>query len=171
MAQQHPRLIDDFHRPLPHKATTIELSRFSPQKRKSTQPISRTQLVSNYEQLKWAHRDFSNEKSNDAQSSESHAVSLTPTVAYDFLLLTILGYIATYTTFINWVILLYLVFVIIWRIKSQRIFGLALASLVLIPLLTIFHRNDLASSYAIIAFFMLCIGLVQAIIELKTQPE
>ncbi len=172
MEQHQPRLIDDFRRRPVHKSTTRPHILAPVQAyKKPSHKASRQQLVTNYERLKHARGELNGGKEIKDVETKSRSIALSSYVAYDFLLLTILGYIATYTGFINWVVLLYLIFVIIRRIKSQQIFALALASLILIPFLTLFRRSNLASSYAIIAFFMLCIGLIQAIIELKTQPQ
>ena len=90
-------------------------------------------------------------------------------IAYDLFLITLLGYVAIGTPYVNWVFLAYALVALIFRLSSQRFFRSALICLILIPTLSALRRGALAETFAIFAFYFLAIGVIRAMFELKSQ--
>lgn len=90
-------------------------------------------------------------------------------VAYDLIMIVVLGFIAIGTAYRDWAFLVYLILVLALRIPSQRVFRSALLSLVLIPIVLSLHRQGLGQDFAIFAFYFMAIGVIRAIIELRKE--
>jgi hypothetical protein len=72
----------------------------------------------------------------------------------------------------QWAIAAYGVFALIFRVKSQVTFALALFALMAVPVLILINQKVLAENYAVYSFLLLVIGVISATIELKfSKPE
>ncbi len=107
-------------------------------------------------------------------------VKVTPTTkhsfidsfAYDLLFISISAFLYGNIPYSDGLFLAYLLAALIFKISSERVFKSALFCLVLIPLSTFMHRQELANSFAIFTFYFLSIGVIKAIMELpKTSGK
>lgn len=65
----------------------------------------------------------------------------------------------------------YFVLSLIFRIKSQTTFTLALMSLITVPLLLLLQNKALSENFAVYAFLLLSAGLLSAIFEAVIEPK
>lgn len=66
----------------------------------------------------------------------------------------------------QWLIAAYALIALIFRLKSQVTFSIALFALATIPILMLTNNQPLAENYAVYSFLLLVIGLVSASVEL-----
>lgn len=66
---------------------------------------------------------------------------------------------------------LYIPVALIFKLKSQTSFTLALLLLIAIPILIVFKQEALAETYAVFCFYFLVIGVVMAAFELRTSSR
>lgn len=75
---------------------------------------------------------------------------------------------AAYSSTIGqWLVLAYGLFAIFTRRDSRLSFGIALFTLITIPIFQLIHQTGIASNAAIYTYELLVIGTIQAIIELR----
>ncbi len=66
---------------------------------------------------------------------------------------------------------LYIPIALIFKLKSQTSFTLALLLLLAIPILIIIGQQPLAETYAIFSFYFLVVGVLMATFELRSSPR
>jgi hypothetical protein len=88
-------------------------------------------------------------------------------VAYSVLLIFVLGFVSISTNYINWAFLIYGPLAVAARLPSTQMFIAALISLVLVPITSALQRNTLASTFSVMTFYFLVIGLMRASLELR----
>lgn len=71
----------------------------------------------------------------------------------------------------QWLVAAYAVVVLVFRLPSRVSFLIALAALALVPVFTIMGRGALAENYAVYAYFLLAIGVVAAVRELRRDDS
>jgi hypothetical protein len=92
-------------------------------------------------------------------------------LAYSVLLIAVLGIVSVATNYINWAFLAYGLLAVAARLPSTQMFVAALISLVLIPISSALQRNSLASSFSVMTFYFLVIGLIRASLELRRDTR
>jgi hypothetical protein len=71
----------------------------------------------------------------------------------------------------HFVVLAYIPIALIFKLKSQISFTLALFFLILIPVLMVFKQEALAETYAVFCFYFLALGVIMAAVELRTSSR
>src|SRR4030095_4135667 len=67
----------------------------------------------------------------------------------------------------QWAVAAYGLFALIFRIKSQVTFALALFALITVPMLILIGQKGLAENYAVYSFLLLVVGVISATLELR----
>lgn len=81
------------------------------------------------------------------------------------------GSVITFSHYSQWLIAVYAVAVLIFRLKSQISFFIALLFLTSVPVLLLIGHQSLANDYATYSFLLLVIGVVSATLELRTTTN
>lgn len=71
----------------------------------------------------------------------------------------------------QWMIGVYALAALIFKIDSQITFVLAMLSLIAVPFSTIAGKEGIAENFAVYSFLLLCTGVVCAVVELRRNPE
>lgn len=111
------------------------------------------------------HRSIKPLKSRQAMNKKLSKTSSKLQLSVFTVICVVLG-IASYNLALGqWAIGIYALASLVFRVKSQTTFTLALMALVSVPLLTVLHNQTLADNFAVYAYLLLVVGVFSALLE------
>jgi hypothetical protein len=98
------------------------------------------------------------------EQSSSHQAFINA-LAFDLLLIVMLGYAVSVSSWAFSILIAYAVLALFFHISSLRLFISAGICIVLVPILDLVHRTPLLKAYALFAIFYLVVATVRAVLE------
>lgn len=92
-------------------------------------------------------------------------------IAFDMLVIVMLGYVALASSWSTWVMLVYAAIVLLFRVSSLRMYISAAICVILLPIFQLLNHHSLVKPYAIFTAVFICVGSVRLALEFYKKRQ